>query len=529
MHQSSHSVRQTGTAPGSASAASVRMNQPTSACTAGRGDRRLGQLGRVDVDDHLVGRAGEGAELVADLADVQAAPQDEEQVGVLDGKIASAVADGAWASHEQRVIVRQEVERVPGGRHRHAQSVDEHQEILDGTGGADARPRQDHRPPRWEFLLTGITGHIREPKASIQHHSEMIMRSVLANFLSLGTTQTGSRALGGSMRDFFYLSLEAVSRKIDESISKTSIRRLVNYNYTAKPGAMLPYPRLVTSNIVVINPLELLEVIKDAGKYDVDLVQPDDDTENWIRKKCGMPLKSRASRPRRAPIAQRIQEEEQDAEPEKPGAKPRKPGKRLPAREAGRRRGGEHENRSRPPFRRAGGFGIPNEELAALAAHDGVCSWPGLCGVFRSQRPVPWLPVLCWRPMCSRGPRARSLTIPRSPSPPRRRIRPRRPPRARDEAQILWSFGTVTGTIRPAPCRRRRAYDGVHLADARLGGIGDGDYGHGLCLDADRAGRDHVRDNIPGEFDGGAGVWAVDEVYLCVFELRHERAGDERR
>ena len=92
-------------------------------------------------------------------------------------------------------------------------------------------------PNGWEFVLTGISGRVRDPQASIQHHSEMIMRSVLANFLSLGTTQSGSRALGSSMRDFFYLSLEAVSRKIDETISNTSIRRLVNYNYTrGTPG-----------------------------------------------------------------------------------------------------------------------------------------------------------------------------------------------------------------------------------------------------------------------------------------------------
>jgi len=148
------------------------------------------------------------------------------------------------------------------------------------------------------------------------------MRSVLANFLSLGTTQTGSRALGGSMRDFFYLSLEAVSRKIDETISNTSIRRLVNYNYTPQPGKKLPYPRLVTSNIIVINPLELLEVAKDLGKFDVDLLQPDNDTENWIRKKCGMPLKSKTSRPRWAPIQTRLQEQEEGAVPVEPGATP---------------------------------------------------------------------------------------------------------------------------------------------------------------------------------------------------------------
>ena len=195
-------------------------------------------------------------------------------------------------------------------------------------------------PNGWEFALTGISGRVRDPQASIQHHSEMIMRAVLANFLTLGTTQTGSRALGGSMRDFFYLSLEALSRKIDETITNTSIRRLVDYNYgsgdrgigrsgeqensstdhaiTRSPDSKLPYPKLVTSNIVVINPLELLEVAKDVGKFDVDLLQPDDDTENWIRKKCGLPLKSKTARARYAPVQERIEELVQGDAPVEP-------------------------------------------------------------------------------------------------------------------------------------------------------------------------------------------------------------------
>src|SRR5271157_1968439 len=197
-------------------------------------------------------------------------------------------------------------------------------------------------PSGWEFVLTGVSGRVRDPQASIQHHSEMIMRSVLANFLSLGTTQTGSRALGGSMRDFFYLSLEAVSRKIDETITNTSIRRLVDYNYElgksksekrkSKIGnrqSKLPYPRLVTSNIIVINPLELLEVAKDVRKFDVDLLQPDNDTENWIRKKCGLPLKSNTSRPRWAPIQTRLQEQEAGEFPAEPGTKQSRGGSRT--------------------------------------------------------------------------------------------------------------------------------------------------------------------------------------------------------
>jgi hypothetical protein len=204
-------------------------------------------------------------------------------------------------------------------------------------------------PSGWDFLLTGVTGRVRDPSSSIQHHSEMIMRSVLANFLSLGTTQTGSRALGGSMRDFFYLSLESISRKIDETITNTTIRRLVDYNYGVEESeaenrkskienrqsvprsginrqSRLPYPHLVTSNIVVVNPLELLETVKDVSKFDVDLLQPDDDTENWIRKKAGLPLKSKTARARWAPIQTRVQEQEEGEVPVEPGTEPKPEG-----------------------------------------------------------------------------------------------------------------------------------------------------------------------------------------------------------
>jgi hypothetical protein len=88
----------------------------------------------------------------------------------------------------------------------------------------------------------------------------------------------------------------------------------------------------------VINPLELLEVAKDLGKFDVDLLQPDNDTENWIRKKCGMPLKSITSRPRWAPIQTRLQEQEEGAVPVEPGATPE-----LDEGGSGRKAGGSEQ------------------------------------------------------------------------------------------------------------------------------------------------------------------------------------------
>ena len=77
----------------------------------------------------------------------------------------------------------------------------------------------------------GMEGQTRDPLPSIQHHSEQITRSVLAMFLNLGSTQTGSRALGNSFLDFFHLSLNATAALICDTISETTIRRLVDFNF----------------------------------------------------------------------------------------------------------------------------------------------------------------------------------------------------------------------------------------------------------------------------------------------------------
>ncbi len=180
-------------------------------------------------------------------------------------------------------------------------------------------------PPGWQLHLEGVRGSVRDPGPSIRHHSEMIARSVLAMFMSLGTAETGSRALGNVLTDFFYLSLEATARMIAAAITETSIRRLVDFNFE-DPGSRIQdsgtagqrpesrilnpksyYPRLVCSNIAVLNPLETLGVLKDVAAANVDLLQPDDETENYFRKKLGLPAKAApGGRTRYALIQERV-------------------------------------------------------------------------------------------------------------------------------------------------------------------------------------------------------------------------------
>lgn len=161
-------------------------------------------------------------------------------------------------------------------------------------------------PHEWDFKLVATTGSVHPVIPSIQHHSEMIARSSLAMFMALGTTQSGSRALGNTMVDFFQLSEEATAKFICDTISETTIRRIVDFNY-ANTTRHIPYPRLIVPHIAVLNPIDIFDALQKISGATIDLVQPDDETENWIRKKVGMPLKNKA-RPRYAPVVQKVEE-----------------------------------------------------------------------------------------------------------------------------------------------------------------------------------------------------------------------------
>jgi hypothetical protein len=164
-------------------------------------------------------------------------------------------------------------------------------------------------PFGYDFKLVGMTGRIRDPKASIQAMSEQILRCFLAQFIAFGTTATGSRSLSQDMTTFFKLGLNTVARGITSTLSNSSIRRLVDFNY-GDSRKQIPYPKLVHSNIAALDPMELAEKIKNLAQWQVDLLQPDDELENWFRREYGLPPKSQ-TRLRNMPLQQRIMESPQ--------------------------------------------------------------------------------------------------------------------------------------------------------------------------------------------------------------------------
>jgi len=75
----------------------------------------------VDVDHRFFRGAGKAARVVGGDDVVQATADADQQVAVLHGEIAAAQRDDAGPAGVQRMFPGQQVERVPGGRHRYLQ------------------------------------------------------------------------------------------------------------------------------------------------------------------------------------------------------------------------------------------------------------------------------------------------------------------------------------------------------------------------------------------------------------------------
>jgi phage gp29-like protein len=138
-------------------------------------------------------------------------------------------------------------------------------------------------PPAWQFALEALKGTVRDPMESIIHHNNMISMAGLAMFMQLGQTKSGSRALGDSMSDFFYMGLQGTADQIGLQISQTSIKRLTSMNFgdDVRPPALIPQQLLALKFEAITNALALM------GRGGI--MTPTPDLEAWLRKKMGAP------------------------------------------------------------------------------------------------------------------------------------------------------------------------------------------------------------------------------------------------
>ena len=145
-------------------------------------------------------------------------------------------------------------------------------------------------PPGWTFALAGVTGTVRDCKESITHHNTQISMAGLAMFMMLGQTASGNRALGDTMADFFYMSLQGLANQIGRVISLTTVKRLVDFNFSDVGR----YPQVVPQQILAVEFAGVVNALQKLASSGV--LTPDEGLEGWIRQKMGVPKLEPGSR-----------------------------------------------------------------------------------------------------------------------------------------------------------------------------------------------------------------------------------------
>lgn len=135
-------------------------------------------------------------------------------------------------------------------------------------------------PFGWKMGIMGADGNINlDLIPTLRYHGESIFANALANFLYLGTTATGSRALGDTFLDMFINALFGLAEQIIADVNRQLIQPFLLMNYANAAGieASLTCSNLQVRGLESI--AKSLSLLSSAG-----FVTPDQPTEQIVRR-----------------------------------------------------------------------------------------------------------------------------------------------------------------------------------------------------------------------------------------------------
>lgn len=186
------------------------------------------------------------------------------------------------------------MEALPGtqpsaGQMREAMEFSSAARVGDQSGAAS--------PPGFAFKLVGLTGAVPDTLAFIKFLNQEMARSALMQHLDLGSTESGSRALGSAFIDSWMLALETEAEQVADVATRQVAAQVVRWNR----GADEPVPRVVVSGIGSRREVtaESLKALLDSGGLSAD-----PGLEAWIRREYRLP--ERAGMPQPAPTTDRV-------------------------------------------------------------------------------------------------------------------------------------------------------------------------------------------------------------------------------
>ncbi len=155
---------------------------------------------------------------------------------------------------------------------------------LDRMGAAARAGEFSHAtlPMGAKLTFQGVSGTLPDVGAFVRYCDEQIARSVLAQFLQLGSQPNGSRALASAQIDFFALALDSVATQIADVTTTQLVDRLVRYQF----GEGVPGPVVAHSEPDVNAQLDGEEL---GRMVHFGALTMDEPLQKWVRHRFRMP------------------------------------------------------------------------------------------------------------------------------------------------------------------------------------------------------------------------------------------------
>lgn len=177
-----------------------------------------------------------------------------------------------------------------------------------------------------ELLSSGGTRQF-DTNAIINRYDTRIAMTVLADFIFLGHSETGSWALSSDKTELFAIAIGAFLDIICETFNRQGIPSLIDINGQHFAG-ITEYPKMTHGDIEDVDITKVASFIKDMTG--IGILVPDDGLEDYIRRVGHLP--ERTSDTREIDRTRREQQEQnQPPEPETAaGTEPNEEGEEIP-------------------------------------------------------------------------------------------------------------------------------------------------------------------------------------------------------
>ncbi len=146
-------------------------------------------------------------------------------------------------------------------------------------------------PPGWEVEWLKSAAGVGKKGTSIldmlYYLDRQMQQNVLAQFMSLGTTDVGSYALSNDQSRVFLMALKAVAGYVAETYSYKSIKPLIDYNY----ASTAVYPKLIHTPIHAYNFVDLTTSI--ANLVSTQVIPISAELEDYVYDMLGVPIPPR--------------------------------------------------------------------------------------------------------------------------------------------------------------------------------------------------------------------------------------------